>query len=58
MPVHSFDTSPDNALRTLVEHRGRVLVDLDETLYLRNSTEDFIGSAWPAPMKSSVELRR
>ena len=32
MPVHSFDTSPDNALRTLVEHRGRVLVDLDETL--------------------------
>ena len=50
MPVHSFDTSPDNALRTLVEHRGRVLVDLDETLYLRNSTEDFIGSAWPAPM--------
>ena len=25
-------------------------MDLDETLYLRNSTEDFIGSAWPAPL--------
>jgi hypothetical protein len=26
---------------------GPVLVDLDETLYLRNSTEDFIDCVWP-----------
>ncbi len=29
-------------------HRGPVLIDLDETLYLRNSTEDFIDCAHPA----------
>ena len=50
MPDHSFDTSPDDALRAVASHRGKVLVDLDETLYLRNSTEDFIGSACPAPL--------
>lgn len=31
----------------LAAHTGPVLVDLDETLYLRNSTEEFIGLAVP-----------
>src|SRR5271167_3617126 len=36
------------ALAELRRFRGPVLVDLDETLYLRNSTEDFIDTARPA----------
>ena len=43
MSPDSFDSSPADALLALENHRGWVLVDLDETLYLRNSTEDFIG---------------
>ncbi|MEO6269301.1 MAG: HAD family hydrolase, partial [Lautropia sp.] len=43
----SFDAMPADALREMQIHPGTVLVDLDETLYLSNSTEDFIGSAWP-----------
>ncbi|MEL6335025.1 MAG: HAD family hydrolase [Pseudomonadota bacterium] len=34
-------------LAVLQAHPGPVLVDLDETLYLRNSTEDFIDTATP-----------
>ena len=45
-----FDASPEQALFAMATHEGPVLVDLDETLYLRNSTEDFVGSAWPAPL--------
>lgn len=41
------DVSPEAALRAIRSHRGPVLLDLDETLYLRNSTEDFIDSARP-----------
>ena len=41
------DVSPEAALRAISSHRGPVLLDLDETLYLRNSTEDFIDSAQP-----------
>ena len=36
------------ALAQLHRYRGPVLLDLDETLYLRNSTEDFIDTARPA----------
>lgn len=50
MSLSAFDTSPEDALRAIGTHDGAVLVDLDETLYLRNSTEDFIGSAWPGPL--------
>lgn len=32
----------------LAAHTGPVVVDLDETLYLRNSTEEFIGLAAPS----------
>lgn len=41
------DASPAAALAALAEHHGPVLLDLDETLYLSNSTEDFIDSASP-----------
>jgi hypothetical protein len=40
--------SPEQALAAVQAHEGPVLVDFDETLYLRNSTEDFIDSAAPA----------
>jgi phosphoserine phosphatase len=40
--------SPANALEAIAGHAGTLIVDLDETLYLRNSTEDFIDCAWPA----------
>lgn len=50
MSLSAFDASPEEALRAIQTHQGPVLVDLDETLYLRNSTQDFIGSAWPRPL--------
>ncbi len=40
----------DQVADAIREHDGPVLVDLDETLYLHNSSEDFINSAWPAPL--------
>ncbi len=45
--VTQWRTDPEAALSTLASYDGPILVDLDETLYLRNSTEDFIDSAWP-----------
>jgi hypothetical protein len=42
-----YDASPDAALAAVRTHEGPILVDLDETLYLRNSTEDFIDCARP-----------
>jgi hypothetical protein len=50
MSQSAFDATPEQALSAIDDHRGAVLVDLDETLYLRNSTQDFIGSAWPQPL--------
>jgi hypothetical protein len=41
------DVTPEQALGAIGCHGGPVLLDLDETLYLRNSTEDFIDSARP-----------
>jgi hypothetical protein len=41
------DASPDAALAALDGFAGPLLLDLDETLYLGNSTEDFIDSAHP-----------
>jgi hypothetical protein len=43
----AHDASPNEAIDAILKHRGPVLLDLDETLYLRNSTEDFIDSATP-----------
>ena len=42
-----YTATPDTALEAVRAHEGPLLVDLDETLYLRNSTEDFIDCAWP-----------
>lgn len=44
----AFDTAPDITLKVVSAFVGPVLVDLDETLYLRNSTEDFLDCARPA----------
>jgi hypothetical protein len=41
------DVSPEAAIAAIRIHEGPILLDLDETLYLRNSTEDFIDSARP-----------
>jgi hypothetical protein len=45
--ICQHDASPDAALVAICAHQGPVLVDFDETLYLRNSTEDFIDCARP-----------
>ena len=42
------DASPQAAIATILAFDGPLLLDLDETLYLSNSTEDFIDSARPA----------
>jgi len=42
-----YDSAPSVAIDSLGAHEGPVFVDLDETLYLRNSTEDFIDLARP-----------
>ena len=47
-----YDAPPDVALAAVLVHDGPVLVDFDETLYLRNSTEDFIDCAQPAFLAS------
>ena len=49
-PETQYDVTPEAALVALRAHEGPVLLDLDETLYLRNSTEDFIDSARPGIM--------
>jgi hypothetical protein len=48
-PQHAgaYDLPPDLAHTALRGHDGPVFIDLDETLYLRNSTEDYIDSAHP-----------
>jgi phosphoserine phosphatase len=45
--VTPHDVSPEAAIGAILNHSGPLLLDLDETLYLRNSTEDFIDSARP-----------
>lgn len=45
--ITPHDVSPEAALNAILDHHGPILLDLDETLYLRNSTEDFIDSARP-----------
>jgi hypothetical protein len=42
-----YDCEPAAAVEAIASHEGPVFVDLDETLYLRNSTEDFIDLARP-----------
>lgn len=42
-----YDATPEAALAAIRKFEGPLLLDLDETLYLRNSTEDYIDSAVP-----------
>ena len=53
-PSNYLMASPTEALEALASFKGPVLLDLDETLYLRNSTEDFIDSAWPGILVLAV----
>jgi len=46
--------SPDDGLDRVVDQPGVLILDLDETLYLRNSTEDFIATAAPATLARVV----
>ena len=43
------DVSPETAIDAILGHGGPILLDLDETLYLRNSTEDLhrLGASAP-----------
>lgn len=43
-----YDFSPEGALGQIASHDGPSLIDLDESLYLSNSTEDFLDLARPA----------
>lgn len=45
--AHGAAHGTDSALAAIAAHHGLLIVDLDETLYLRNSTEDFLDSAAP-----------
>jgi haloacid dehalogenase-like hydrolase len=49
-----FDASPDEAIADLMTHEGPIYIDLDETLYLRNSTEDYIDSAQPGVVAAAL----
>jgi hypothetical protein len=49
-----YDSPPEIAVAAIAGYKGPVLVDFDETLYLRNSTEDFIDSAYPALLAAIV----
>jgi hypothetical protein len=44
---HRHNAEPNAALEALLNHDGPLLLDLDETAYLSNSTEDFLDSASP-----------
>lgn len=50
------DRSPAAALAAIAEYPGPLLIDLDETLYLGNSTEDFLGCAYPQPLAALLLL--
>lgn len=54
--ITPHDASPETAIGAIRNHLGPVLLDLDETLYLRNSTEDFIDSAHP-PLLALLLMR-
>ena len=42
-----YQCDSDLAIEALVRHEGPLLLDFDETAYLRNSTEDFLDTASP-----------
>ena len=44
---HDWFVDHSNAKHAVIAHNGCVIVDFDETLYLQNSTEDFIDGMKP-----------
>ncbi|HMH18333.1 MAG TPA: haloacid dehalogenase-like hydrolase [Burkholderiales bacterium] len=54
--ITPHDVSPETAIGAILNHGGPILLDLDETLYLSNSTEDFIDSARP-PLLALLLMR-
>lgn len=47
-PDAQFDATPERALAAIDDHDGPIIVDLDETLLLANSTSLFLDSVRPA----------
>lgn len=47
-PERHAPTAPATVLEALQSHRGPVIIDFDETLFLLNSTEEFVNCAYPA----------
>jgi hypothetical protein len=47
-PAQEFFVEQADVLATLAHHDGLIIVDFDETLYLCNSTEDFLNAVMPA----------
>lgn len=54
IPKPDCHASPEEVIGHLARHDGPLFIDLDETLYLRNSTEDFIDSARPALLAAII----
>jgi phosphoserine phosphatase len=52
MEKHRAKTCTEDAIKLVRQHEGLLIVDLDQTLYLQNSTEDYIGTARPAALAS------
>lgn len=48
--LFGYDASVAASLLAVQRHDGPLLLDLDETLYLRNSTEDFLDCARPGTL--------
>ena len=49
-PASSEAAAPSRVTDTLAAWSGPLIADFDETLYLRNSTADFLATAWPGPL--------
>src|SRR5690606_33225978 len=49
-----WELPEEHVIARLQTHDGPVVVDLDETLYLHNSTEEFIGLAVPGLIAAYV----
>lgn len=54
LPATPYDTAPEAALAAIRGFEGPLLVDLDETLYLRSSTEDYLDSAVPGAAAAAL----
>lgn len=52
--TRNYHAGPDEVIAHVGSHDGPLYIDLDGTLYLRNSTEDFIDSARPALLAAII----